>query len=296
MKSIILYPEKDRYVLKRIFKIYNSQGLKADACIVDTDWSLDYLGTLSKILDNYTHLFVILSMDNFEDHWLIHILGYLSGSGKEVFFYFTENDSSQSKLFSNFDTGQDYNDVISYAREESVRWDLIQREERAKSYLIEMGFALSNEAMAECVISGQLDIVKNYIHAGFSPSSRNKKGVPILCLAVRNKQYDITKYLIDTGADINSVSEDRNNTPIMDAAAKGDVRTVKLLVDEGADLEVISKNGQTALILAVGDGHDELATLLLQAGANYEVKDFLGMSAKSYANLFKKENLLKYMI
>lgn len=296
MKSIILYPEKDRYVLKRIFKIYNSQGLKVDACTVDTTWSLDYLGTLSSILDNYSHVFIILSKENFEDHWLINIIGYLKGSRKEAFFYFTENDGSYKKVFSKFPTGQDYEDVISYAKEESIRWTNIKREEEAKESLINRGFALSPEAMAECVSSGQLDIVKDYVDAGFSPSIRNKKGVPILCLAVRNKFHEITKYLIDIGADINSVSEDRNNTPVMDAAANGDLDAVKLFVNEGADLEVQSKNGQTALILAVGDGNIEISTLLLQAGADFEAKDFLGMSAKSYANLFKKEEILKYMV
>lgn len=295
MKSLILYQEKDRYVLKRIFKIFSSQKLKIDACTINTSWSLDHLVALTSILDNYTHIFVVLSSDNIEDLWLITVLGYLWGSKKEAFFYFTEDYKVLSQVFSKYNKGNSYDDVILYAKEESVRWKRIQNQTESREYLINMGFALSDEAMSECVSSGLMDIVQKYIAAGYSSSTRNSSGVPILSLAVRSNHIDIVKYLIDIGADINAVSDDRNNTPVMDAASSGNLELVKLLVNEGADLECQSKNGQTALILAVGHGDVDVSNFLLSAGAKYETKDFLGMSAKSYATLFNKKEILANM-
>ncbi|MGL1891731.1 MAG: ankyrin repeat domain-containing protein [Spirochaetaceae bacterium] len=296
MKSLILYPENDRYVLKRIFKIFNSQNIKVDASMINRSWTLDQLATIYSVLDNYTHLIIIISSECFKEAWLAGLLGYLSGSNKGCFFYFTENDDSNFKLFSKYPNGQGYNEVQSYAEIESVRWSKVQKKEEARNHLIDMGFALSDDSLGECIVSGHVSIVKKYIDAGFSCSTRNSKGVPVLCLAIRSNHLEIVKFLIDLGADINAISDDRNNTPIMDASSSGYMDSVKLLVSEGADLECQSKNGQTALILAVGHGDIELSNYLLSAGADYEIKDFLGMSAKAYAKLFNKPEILESMI
>lgn len=295
MKSLVLYPEMDRYVLKRIFKIFQSQKLKIDACTVNTSWDLDHLVALAGVIDNYTHIIIILSSENLHEKWLINVLGYLWGSKKECFFYFTEDSESLNSFFSKYNTGKDYGDVLHYAKEESVRWNKIQLEEESRNYLIKMGFALSNDALGECVVSGQKEIVEKYICSGYLSSARNSKGIPILCLAVRSNHIDLVKYLIDIGADINAVSHDRNNTAVMDAASSGNLEAVKILVEEGANLECQSKNGQTALILAVGHGDEEVSNYLLAAGADYEVKDSLGMSAKAYAKLFGKTDILENM-
>lgn len=296
LKSIILYPENDRYVLKRVFKIFNTQNLKVDASKINRKWTLDQLKALYGILDTYTHVFVILSSENFNEAWFIGLLGYLEGSNKGNFFYFTENNNSQVRLFLKYNTGSGYDSVEFYAQSESNRWSKIKRKEEARDNLISSGFALSEDAMGESVASGHLDIIQNYIDAGFSPSCRNSKGVPMLCLAIRYNHMDVVTHLIELGADINAVSEDRNNTPVMDAASSGFIESIKLLVKEGSDLECKSKNGQTALILAVGNGDEEVSNYLLSAGAGYEIKDSLGMSAKGYATLFNKQSILVNMI
>lgn len=295
MKSIILYPQNDRYVLKRIFKIFNSFGLKVDATKINRDWTLADLSGVYGILDTYSHIFIILSSENFNDTWLTGLLGYIAGSNKGHYFYFTENNSSLHKLFFKFNTGQGYDSVENYAEIEIKRFDKIQKKKNARNHLIDTGFALSEDSMGECVASGHIEIVKKYIDAGFLSSSRNSKGVPMLCIAVRTCHIDIVEYLIDIGADINAISEDRYNTPIMDAASTGDLESIKLLVSEGANLETQSKNGQSALILAVGHGDIEVSNYLLSAGSDYEVKDSLGMSAKSYAKLFNKDEILDNM-
>lgn len=295
MKSIILYPENDRYVLKRIYKIFNSRGLKVDASKINRDWSMVQLSALFGVLDMYSHVFVILSSEFFNDPWLQGLMGYINGSNKNSFFYFTENDNALDRFFSKYPNGHGYDYVEKYADSESVRFNSIRIKEEARENLINNGFALSADSLGECISSGLIDIVVNYIDAGFSSSIRNSKGVPMLCIAVRFNKLDIIKYLIEHGADINAISEDRHNTPLMDAAAIGELESIKLFISEGADLEIQSKNGQTALILAVGQGDIEISNYLLSAGADYEVKDSLGMSAKKYATLFGKEEILVNM-
>lgn len=296
LKSIILYPENDRFALKRIYKTFHNQKIKTDASMINREWSVNQLNALYGVLDQYTHVFVILSSENFDDLWLLGILGYIKGSKKGSFFYFTENNGTLDKLFSNFNTGQGYDSVDEYAESESIRWNQVQLKEEAREHLIQSGFALTEEAMGESVSSGQIDIIQNYIDAGFSCSSRNSKGVPMLCLAIRNNHIGVVKHLIESGSDINAISGDRHNTALMDASSSGFVEAIKLLVKEGSNLEFKSKNGQTALILAVGNGDEEVSNYLLSVGADYETKDSLGMSAKGYATLFNKKEILENML
>jgi ankyrin repeat protein len=56
-------------------------------------------------------------------------------------------------------------------------------------------------------------------------------------------------------------------TALMHAAANGNIDVTKLLVENGADLEAESEDGHTALMYAMEEGHTEIAELLEEAGA-----------------------------
>jgi ankyrin repeat protein len=99
--------------------------------------------------------------------------------------------------------------------------------------------------------------------------------------------------LIDAGADLNSEAEDRGTTPLMDAAASGHTELIRHLIDLNAELEHMSRDGQTAVVLAVGNGREDAAVVLIQAGANVDTKDKLGMSARKYADLYKLSSILE---
>jgi hypothetical protein len=105
----------------------------------------------------------------------------------------------------------------------------------------------------------------------------------------------VVALLIEHGADIDAVSGDRGNTAVMDAAAEGDVAIVRSLIHAGADLDVRSKNNQTALILAVGRGLVDVAEALIEGGADVTPTDSLGMSARKYAELFQSSRILRLL-
>ena len=62
-------------------------------------------------------------------------------------------------------------------------------------------------------------------------------------------------------------------TPLHWAAFGGHTDTVKLLLDVGADKEVKDKNGETPLHCAAWKGHTDIVKLLLDAGADKDVKE-----------------------
>ncbi len=59
-------------------------------------------------------------------------------------------------------------------------------------------------------------------------------------------RYDIAKLLIESGADVNALT-DRRNTPLHEAAQCGSVRVLKLLLESGAKPDAVDKNGETPL-------------------------------------------------
>jgi ankyrin repeat protein len=60
---------------------------------------------------------------------------------------------------------------------------------------------------------------------------------------------------------------------LVDAAARGDVRRVRRLLDRGADIEARGSNGRTALTAAAYSGHREVVECLLDRGADIEARD-----------------------
>jgi tetratricopeptide (TPR) repeat protein len=83
------------------------------------------------------------------------------------------------------------------------------------------------------------------------------------------KKGDIKKVteLLDKGAKIN---EWNYGTPLIMAASTGRLEIAKLLIERGADLNMIGQNGWTALGCAAAEGHSEIVDLLISKGADVE--------------------------
>jgi len=175
---------------------------------------------------------------------------------------------------------------------EQTRFKSEDKKIRARTLLLERGISCFEENFMLIVASGDADAVSLFLEAGFSPSITDLKGTPLLSLAVRAQFPQIASLLIDAGSDVNRISADRGYSPLMDAAQKGDAVIVKMLLEHGADPDLRSKDGQTALIICAGRGDEEMAELLVTHGADPAITDRLGMSAVSYAKLFNNRKMM----
>jgi uncharacterized protein len=96
------------------------------------------------------------------------------------------------------------------------------------------------------------------------------------------------KILLDEGADIDCHGASRwDDTPLGIAAYNGHLPAVRLLLDRGADIEAQDKNGHTPLMSAVLGDRDLVAVELLKRGAKTQAQNHMGLTA---ADLAEKKN------
>ena len=97
------------------------------------------------------------------------------------------------------------------------------------------------------------------------------------------RAIEMTKLLIDNGADVNLVSS--LGTPLMNAVTNvWNLDIVKMLIDAGANLNATDKTGKTALFYAFASSNDDVVNLLIEKGADTSIQDTEG---KTYSDMEK---------
>src|SRR5688500_16811768 len=81
--------------------------------------------------------------------------------------------------------------------------------------------------------------------------------------AVRASEKMAITAFIDDGINVNAQSEADGRTPLISAAARGDLEVVNVLVQRGADVNVKDKRGYTALFHAIEAMYDDVALVLM---------------------------------
>ena len=121
--------------------------------------------------------------------------------------------------------------------------------------------------------SGNFEVVRRLIE--YDPAyinARDSDGeTPLLwaseCLNFI-KSFSVVRLLLENGADINAQTRG-GRTPLFCASGHGSLEVVRLLLEHGADVEVKVKHwgGKTALQFAADRGRDEVVQLLREHGA-----------------------------
>ena len=112
------------------------------------------------------------------------------------------------------------------------------------------------------------DLTKRLLDAGADASAANRYGVIPLSLACANGNPEVVEALLAGGADPNAVLPG-GETVFMTAARTGRIEVVEALYEAGADVDFREpRRGQTALMWAVAEGNLEVVELLLEVGAD----------------------------
>ena len=113
------------------------------------------------------------------------------------------------------------------------------------------------------------ETVKVLLDAGadVNAQSRNAMKVRPIHAAAAAAQIDVTRSLIELGADVNA-RQQAGFTPLHEAAASGKLEFASLFLDHGADLNAKTDDGKTALTLAIEARKEGMVQLLRERGAS----------------------------
>jgi len=119
--------------------------------------------------------------------------------------------------------------------------------------------------LMHAVAGGNLDLVASLLQKGADPNGKNKSGNPVFMYSLN--RISVAEKLLDAGARVNAGNDEDGMTLLMKSAAQGDYRFTEFLLERRADVNLKTKNGETALFWAVKFGHRKTADLLKQHGA-----------------------------
>lgn len=125
-------------------------------------------------------------------------------------------------------------------------------------------------------LTSDKDIADLLIHRGQNVNSKDWIGQTPLYYAVRNNNEEMVKFLLDKGAIIDAL----DNDSITSLASTYSLKMIKLLVERGADINVKSDNGDTALFKAIQN-----------CDSNYQKSFFSSLKDMLLSNKEGKENL-----
>lgn len=109
----------------------------------------------------------------------------------------------------------------------------------------------------------------------YSIDCRTSTGLTPLMATIDTERYQAAKLLIANGADVN-LQDNNGATALMAASEVGNGEIVQLLLDKGASVNTKDSSEYTALLIASESGHTEVVQLLLENGANPDVKTAKG--------------------
>jgi ankyrin repeat protein len=176
--------------------------------------------------------------------------------------------------------------------------------------------------LMSCARSGNAEAVEALLRGGANPRAReSRRGQTALMWAAAQKHAAVVRALVKAGADVNAKSQlpadakpifyftygvyyrdpttvdtfapadvhldptsSRGGfTALMFAAQQGDVESARALLEGHALVNDISPEYGSALVIAAASGHEAVAKLLLENGADPNVADGWGLTALHYS-------------
>lgn len=127
-------------------------------------------------------------------------------------------------------------------------------------------------ALHWAVKENRKELIPMLLDAKATIDANDRVGKTPLSLACEGKDLEIVRMLIERGANVNS-RDQIGGSPVLWAAGLGTPEMVTLLVSKGADVNVIDVNGLSPLLWAAGIGGSETVAVLIKAGAKIDVAD-----------------------
>ena len=130
--------------------------------------------------------------------------------------------------------------------------------------------AFASNELYNAIISNKVDTAIRLIESGANPNYKSKSGMTVLMAATDQYMYNthLISLLIKYGANVNTVSK-YGESALYYASKHGHKDIVSLLINNGADVNIGNADGNNQPIWAAAyKGHLDIVKLLVNEGAN----------------------------
>ena len=140
-------------------------------------------------------------------------------------------------------------------------------------------------ALHKAIDKQKINFCKTLINIGLIKNINYTSGydgdTPLIAIARNHDDISVVKLLIDKGADINLVNKN-NTTALLIASSRNKTEIVKLLIENGADVNAVNIYNHTALQRAVYHSYKEIIKLLVDNGADINFVNNAGKKIIDY--------------
>lgn len=153
-------------------------------------------------------------------------------------------------------------------------------------------------SLYESIAYGALENVKNILES--PPALLNKPapdGFRPLCLAAYFGQFEVARWLVAQGADVNQAATNPSKVaPIHAAVAANHLGLVQLLIENDADVNLTQTQGVTPLHSAAHRGNLAIVKSLVAAGAQLAATMDSGETALDFAKKEGHQAVIDYLL
>lgn len=155
-----------------------------------------------------------------------------------------------------------------------------------------------SQKLYKAVESSDYDKVKELLDKGADPNEYSKNGLFPLWRATADNNIEISKLLIQRGANVKQKSKISPgfSSSIVMPCQEGNLEIVKLLVENGMDVNVKEYVDFTPLRIAARNGHLNIIQYLTEKGADIDPKAKDGATPLAHAASKGHVEIVKYLI
>jgi len=128
-------------------------------------------------------------------------------------------------------------------------------------------------ALADAAMTGDRDACRTLLAEGADVNAPQGDGSTALHWAAHRADAELTRMLIEAGAEIGMTTRVGELSPLFMAAKNGSAEIVSLLLDAGASPTATNSNGTTPLMLGAASGSIDTVDVLLERGAEVDAAD-----------------------
>jgi ankyrin repeat protein len=131
------------------------------------------------------------------------------------------------------------------------------------------------------------------LQRGFDPNTVHPEGTPALIKALQEQSFKAAQVLLDAPGLKVDVRNQRDESPLMLAALRGQEKLVVQLVAQGA---AVNKAGWTPLHYAATGGHLRIAAFLIGAHADANAESPNGTTPLMMAAMYSNSDMVKLLL